>query len=455
MKYLSWVHDLYSTTVHTLENFLSENIDSENTDSHSQDAIDLESAIISDDIDFVKNLLAEDNTIINSHYKLALLHYAVICNKIEIVKIILMHHSDISLLDSRGQNAFHHASINGHTDLINLISQRYPDYLNVRDKSELTGLHYASANGHIDAINLILQHNPYINLQDHLKRNTTSDSFEKHSDSILINLLWKHNPDIRNLQNYLVGNTNIYEAMPTTDEFEMHINNYGIQEYYYQYPKVVVKLLIAHVLKTKHFSQDINSSDVNSEIFIQNIEFIQNSQNLSILAQKCEQEIQKMQDIKIDSSCKSICSIYLLPNNANILARYANHPKVLDWYKNSEQEFPIYGTEVARTIKNGMDRKKLLEVVCKEKISIILNQQYHIVPNNPLSKTQYSETLDEESHKSITFSQLNNYDTHKIYEYLDNPVLKELQHEYKIIDGNDKKCFFCSLSGEEVVNIET
>ncbi|KJW06070.1 ankyrin repeat family protein [Orientia tsutsugamushi str. UT144] len=368
MKYLSWVHDLYSTTVHTLENFLSENIDSENTDSHSQDAIDLESAIISDDIDFVKNLLAEDNTIINSHYKLALLHYAVICNKIEIVKIILMHHSDISLLDSRGQNAFHHASINGHTDLINFISQRYPDYLNVRDKSELTGLHYASANGHIDAINLILQHNPYINLQDHLKRNTTSDSFEEHSDSILINLilqhnpyinlqdhlkrnttsdsfeehsdsilinlLWKHNPDIRNLQNYLVGNTNIYEAMPTTDEFEMHINNYGIQEYYYQYPKVVVKLLIAHVLKTKHFSQDINSSDVNSEIFIQNIEFIQNSQNLnmefiqnsqnlSILAQKCEQEIQKMQDIKIGSSDKTIYSMYLLPNNTNVLARYA------------------------------------------------------------------------------------------------------------------------------------
>ncbi|KJV69939.1 hypothetical protein [Orientia tsutsugamushi] len=63
--------------------------------------------------------------------------------------------------------------------------------------------------------------------------------------------------------------------------------------------------------------------------------------------------------------------------------------------------------------------------------------------------------MDEESHKSITFSQLNNYDTHKIYEYLDNPVLKELQHEYKTIDVNDKKCFFCSLSGEEVVNIET
>ncbi|WP_252831446.1 ankyrin repeat domain-containing protein [Orientia tsutsugamushi] len=359
MKYLSWAHDLYSTTVHILENFLSENIDSENTDSHSQDAIDLESAIISDDIDFVKNLLAEDNTIINSHYKLALLHYAVICNKIKIVKIILMHHSDISLLDSRGQNAFHHASINGHTELINLILQRYPDYLNVRDKSELTGLHYASANEHIDAINLILQHNPYINLQDHLKRNTTSDSFEEHSDSILINLLWKHNPNI-------LG-TYIYKAGPINDEFEMHINNYGIQEYYYQYPKVVVKLLIAHVLKTKHFSQDINSSDVNSEIFIQNIEFIQNSQNLSKLAQRCEQEIQKMKNIKIGSSDKTIYSMYLLPNNTNVLARYANNLEVLDWYKNSKQEFPLYGPEVARTIENGTNRKKLLEGVCKKK----------------------------------------------------------------------------------------
>lgn len=233
----------------------------------------------------------------------------------------------------------------------------------------------------------------------------------------------------------------------------MHIDNYGIQKYYYQYQTVVVKLLIAHVLKTKHFSQDINS-DVNSEIFIQNIDFIQNSQNLSKLAQKCEQEIQKLQDIKIGSSDKTIYSIYLFPNNTNVLARYANYPKVLDWYKNSKPEFPLYGPEVARTIENGTNRKKLLEGLCKEKISIILNQQYHIVPNNPLSKTQYSKTLDEESHKSITFSQLNNYDTHEIYEYLDNTVLKEFQHEYKTIDSNDKKCFFCSLSGEEVVDIE-
>lgn len=154
VKYLSWIHDLYSTTVHALENFLSKNIDSENT--NSQDTVNLEDAIISDDIGFVKHLIAEDNTIINSRYKLALFHYAVICNKIEIVKIILMYHSDIRLLDSSGQNAFHHASINGHADLINLILQRYPDYLNVRDTSELTGLHYASANGHIDAINITL-----------------------------------------------------------------------------------------------------------------------------------------------------------------------------------------------------------------------------------------------------------------------------------------------------------
>ncbi|BAG40547.1 ankyrin repeat-containing protein 10_03 [Orientia tsutsugamushi str. Ikeda] len=69
-----------------------------------------------------------------------------------------------------------------------------------------------------------------------------------------------------------------------------------------------------------------------------------------------------MQNIKIGRSDKTIYSMYLLANNTNVLARYSNNLEVLDWYKNSKQESPIYGPEIARTIKNGTNRKKLVDI---------------------------------------------------------------------------------------------
>nr|WP_064591284.1 ankyrin repeat domain-containing protein [Orientia tsutsugamushi] len=463
-------------------------------------SIDLQDAVISGDIKYVKRFFSKDNTIINlqDEDNYTALHYAAICNQIEIIKIILEYNPNINLQDNLGNTALHYAAACGYISIIELLLQYDPNCINLCDQNKWTALHYATANGYIESIKLLLQYNSDSSLQNNLGNTALhyiatyeyTDIVElllKHNSNVInllnqnkctalhyaamhgnigsIKLLLKYNSEISNLQD-IWGNTALHYAAARCHiesaklllnhnlKIELHdylyidiINNNELNTY----EKEVIELFITHAVKLRHFSKDINS-----RIVTQNIDFIQNSPNLNELAQRCEQEIQKMKNIKIGSSGKSICSIYLLPNNANVLARHANNPKVLDWYKNSEQEFPIYATEVAITIKNGTNRKKLLEGVCKEKISIILNQQYHIVPNNPLSKTQYSETLDEDSHKAITsFSQLNNYDTHEIYEYLDNPVLKELQHEYKIIDGNDKKCFFCSLSGEEVVNIET
>ncbi|SPM45501.1 ankyrin repeat-containing protein 09 [Orientia tsutsugamushi] len=365
----------------------------------------------------VINLLDEDNR--------TALHYAAAHGNIGSIKLLLKYNSEISNLQDIWRNtALHYAAACGYTSIAELLLKYDPDCINLLDEDNWTALHYAAAHGNIDSIKLLLKYNSKIsNLQDIWGKTALYYAATRcHIESA--KLLLNHNLEIE-LQNYLYNELNTYE-------------------------KEVVELFITHAVKLRHFSKDINS-----KIVTRNTDFIQNSPNLNELAQRCEQEIQKMKNIKIGSSDKTIHSMYLLPNNTNVLARYANNLEVLDWYENSKQEFPLYGPEVARTIENGTNRKKLLEGVCKEKISIILNQQYHIVPNNPLSKTQYSETLDEELHKSITFSQLNNYDTHKIYEYLDNPVLKELQHEYKTIDVNDKKCFFCSLSGEEVVNIET
>ncbi|WP_223844916.1 ankyrin repeat domain-containing protein [Orientia tsutsugamushi] len=466
-----------------VENFFSE-------------SIDLQDAIISGDIKYVELFFSQYNTIINlqdeNNDNYTALHYAVIYNQIEIIKIILEYNPNIKLQDHDGNTALHYAAAYGHTNIAELLLKYDPDCTNLLDEDNWTALHYAAAYGNIGSIKLLLKYNSEIsNLQD-ICGNTAlhyatacgytsiAELLLKHDPDCInlldqdnwtalhyaaaygnigsIKLLLKYNSKISNLQDIL-GNTALYYAatrchIESAKLLLNHNPKIELQDYLYNelntYEKEVVELFITHAVKIRHFSKDINS-----KIVTRNTDFIQSSPNLNELAQRCEQEIQKMKNIKIGSSDKTIYSIYFLPNNANVLARYANNLEVLDWYKNSKQEFPLYGPEVARTIQNGTNRKKLLEGVCKEKISIILNQQYHIVPNNPLSKTQYSKTLDEESHKSITFSQLNNYDTHKIYEYLDNPVLKELQHEYKTIDVNDKKCFFCSLSGEEVVNIET
>lgn len=549
----NWLSWLYSV-VQKLKMFFSK-------------SIDLQDAVISGDIKYVKCFFSQDNTIINlqDEDNYTALHYAVICNQIEIIKIILEYNPNINLQDNLGNTALHYAAACGYTSIVELLLQYDPNCINLCDQNQWTALHYAAANGRIESIKLLLQYNPDSSLQNNLgntalhyisaygytdiidlllkhnsnvinllnqnkctalhyaalhgnigsvklllKYNSKISNLQdiwrntalhyaaecgntkiikfllKHNPGVInlldedkwtalhyaaahghidsIKLLLKYNSEISNLQD-IWGNTALHYAaarchIESVKLLLSHNLEIELQDYLYidiinnnelnTYEKEVVELFITHAVKLRHFSKDINS-----KIVTRNTDFIQNSPNLNELAQRCEQEIQKMKNIKIGSSDKTIHSMYLLPNNTNVLARYANNLEVLDWYENSKQEFPLYGPEVARTIENGTNRKKLLEGVCKEKISIILNQQYHIVPNNPLSKTQYSKTLDEESHKSITFSQLNNYDTHKIYEYLDNPVLKELQHEYKTIDVNDKKCFFCSLSGEEVVNIET
>ncbi|WP_371219412.1 ankyrin repeat domain-containing protein [Orientia tsutsugamushi] len=384
--------------------------------------------------DLVELLLKHSSDVINllNQNKCTALHCAALHGNIGSVKLLLKYNSKISnLQDIWGNTALHYAAECGNTKIIKFLLKHNPGVINLLDEDNWTALHYAAAHGNIGSIKLLLKYNSKIsNLQD-IWGNTALHYAAARCHMESIKLLLSHNLEIE-LQDYLYIDI---------------INNNELNTY----EKEVVELFITHAVKLRHFSKDINS-----KLATRNTDFIQNSPNLNELAQRCEQEIQKMKNIKIGSSDKTIHSMYLLPNNTNVLARYANNLEVLDWYKNSKQEFPLYGPEVARIIENGANRKKLLEGICKEKISIILNQQYHIVPNNPLSKTQYSETLDEDSHKSITsFSQLNNYDTHEIYEYLDNTVLKEFQHEYKTIDGNDKKCFFCSLSGEKVVNIET
>ncbi|KJV50630.1 ankyrin repeat family protein [Orientia tsutsugamushi str. Gilliam] len=357
-------------------------------------------------------LLQYDPSCINlcDQNKWTALHYAAANAHIESIKLLLQYNSDPSLQNNLGNTALHYIATYGNTDIVELLLKHSSDVINVLDQNKCTALHYAATYGNIGSIKLLLKYNSEIsNLQD-IWGNTALHYAAANGHIESVKLLLNQNLEIK-LQDYLYNELNTYE-------------------------KEVVELFITHAVKLRYFNKDINS-----KIVTLNIEFIQNSQNLSTLAQKCEQEIQKMQDIKIDSSGKSICSIYLLPNNANVLARYANHLKVLDWYKNSEQEFPIYGTEVARRIKNGIDRKKLLEGACSNNIFVTLC----LKANN----------TNDDSSKSITVINLNDDVTYNIAEYLDNKDLEEIQHKY--MDGNymyGEKCFFCNLSGEEVVDIE-
>ncbi|WP_223844993.1 ankyrin repeat domain-containing protein [Orientia tsutsugamushi] len=136
-----------------VENFFSE-------------SIDLQDAIISGDIKYVELFFSQYNTIINlqdeNNDNYTALHYAVIYNQIEIIKIILEYNPNIKLQDHDGNTALHYAAAYGHTNIAELLLKYDPDCTNLLDEDNWTALHYAAAYGNIGSIKLLLKYNSEI-----------------------------------------------------------------------------------------------------------------------------------------------------------------------------------------------------------------------------------------------------------------------------------------------------
>lgn len=87
------------------------------------------------------------------------LHFAVACNKLNMVKYLLSHGADISKTNFRGQNAVHTA-VRMHSPGILSLLLRHTDssVLNAKDDRRRTPLHLACARGYADLVSILLDH---------------------------------------------------------------------------------------------------------------------------------------------------------------------------------------------------------------------------------------------------------------------------------------------------------
>ena len=100
------------------------------------------------------------------------LHFAIACNRLNMVKYLLNHGADISKTNYRGQNAVHTA-VRMHSPGILSLLLRHTDssVLNAKDDRRRTPLHLACARGYADLVSILLDHDAAFDPIDTVWRN--------------------------------------------------------------------------------------------------------------------------------------------------------------------------------------------------------------------------------------------------------------------------------------------
>ena len=100
------------------------------------------------------------------------LHFAIACNKLNMVKYLLNHGADISRTNFRGQNAVHTA-VRMHSPGVLSLLLRHTDssVLDAKDDRRRTPLHLACARGYADLVSILLEHDAALDPIDTAWRN--------------------------------------------------------------------------------------------------------------------------------------------------------------------------------------------------------------------------------------------------------------------------------------------
>ncbi|WP_054849042.1 ankyrin repeat domain-containing protein [Vulcanisaeta sp. JCM 14467] len=103
-------------------------------------------------IDLIKagaNVNVKDPT-----YGMTPLHYAVLGNRLDIVKYLIENGADINARDNTGKTPLHFAAKNGYLDIVKYLIENKAD-INVKDNIGKTPLDYAEENGHKNVANYL------------------------------------------------------------------------------------------------------------------------------------------------------------------------------------------------------------------------------------------------------------------------------------------------------------
>lgn len=175
----------------------------------------------------------------NNNY---IISYAIINNRLDIVKILINKSSRIDILDSNDRTILYYPIKYGYNEILNYLLEVNKDLIginiiNIRDKNSKTPLHYAITNKNIYALNILLENGANPNYTDNKGYNLLHHAVFTRDESICKIVI----PHIANINMVtLTGDSALHYAcnLQLIDIAKMIINakiNVNIQDYQHEF----------------------------------------------------------------------------------------------------------------------------------------------------------------------------------------------------------------------------
>ncbi|ARF02625.1 SWPV1-006 [Shearwaterpox virus] len=344
-------------------------------------------AVESNNINMVKFLLSKrvdiDITDLDGRTSL---HYCFEHNwiNIEIVKELIIRNTNVNRKDKFKMSAFNHLLI--HSDDIESARCLLEAGANPNDKDEYVEksmLQIAVTHKRENILKLLLDYGADINYRDVRGYSSLHYSVVRPDTTTMPNIvkvLVENGSDINIANNILetpifkASNSEIVKYLIENGADINVVNNNGYTLLSSRYrPTNDVILPIISIFTLLHHFENINDNPG----FIINLKTIMESIQMMNIKNKCDDEINKLKEIKLHSGYTA--DIFLYCKNIDLIARFVNHIDIL----NIHEKFTIYGDNIDKTINKVKERIGILNnaIDFMEGISFFHYLPYHVKRN--------------------------------------------------------------------------
>ena len=339
------------------------------------------------------NLLKNNNNIDvnlrdnNNNY---LIQYAIIFNKIEIVKLLLRKESKLDIIDSDGKTLLFIPIKYNFLDILNILLIKNKLYIgesiiNIKDNNGFTPLHYSILNSNINALKIILKFKPNINIKDNNGNNPLHYAIIKNNISIVKLLI---NTDININSRNNNGETPLhiacnYQLFDIVNILLKNKANPNIVDYDNNLTPIIYSTSLNNIKISEilfNYNADINISDSNgnnaiNHSIMENIPYLinlytsNNQNNFNFFNINGKTPLHLILDSYIDNKLDiSSINFELFLNNTNINSQDNNGNTIL---------FLLIISDLWKKYINILKNKKLNIFIKNNKNQILINLINH------------------------------------------------------------------------------
>lgn len=286
-------------------------------------------AMINDDNSKVAEVLIKNGASLNikDEFGQTPLHYLVMNSSAETIKLCLTFNFDVNVVNKEEENLlFSAANSNKNVEVLQLLIDLGLD-VNHRNRSGQTALNrvFASENKKIEKIKCLLKNGANI---------STTDRF-----MILFQLSG-------NILNFVIKHTDFNEIFID----KSYVSRFISDSFYRSSWKVILR----HLAKLQ--ALNITNPDL--------VNFFYRWDECKYYYEQCKEELSQAKNTRLKNSWVSLCN--LLIDERKQLKNYCGNSELIEDFEGSdcEKNFPIYGFEINKNMRKGINRRELFEKSC-------------------------------------------------------------------------------------------